>query len=510
MRRSIQKISFRRCIAVLLILALTVTVSAAGLFDCGDVNGDGTINLKDVTQLRRALAAADVVPDSGNPDANGDGAVNLKDVTFLQRYLAGGWGIVLPTNPAEPPVTEPPAAEPEMPTLDQDLAHYRVLTTSTGDHGITATSFCYGQSVRCRDLVCWSIQPEEFSRTVLLNFEIHGWEDAYAADGRLLVDLGNALVEHYSQSSDLNGCRLLIIPSANPDGLAEGDTNNGRGRCNYDGIDLNRDFDANHAVCPPGRNYTPYPFSAPESRALRDLVWAAEPDVVVDFHGWLNYTIGSSALAEVFSIHTGLHQKNELGPGANGYFAYWAQLQGAEAILVEFKNPQSIVTGDVIQAVDRLVADNYGAKEHDYPLDETFASFGGLEAFALTDGRVYTHQRVGDTGTDYGYIDGSTDKCTICQVYSNGWCKVRYRAGSLTKTGYCQFSAFVDPATRVEPYSFYPASTVEVYDAPDLSSKIGSAWATDRLTVIAGQGTALQIIYPLDAGGFRMGWIKQS
>ena len=148
-------------------------------------------------------------------------------------------------------------------------------------------------------------------------------------------------------------CRLLIIPCANPDGIAEGVTKDGFGRCNADGVDLNRDFDANHVVKPKGRNYTPYPFSAPESRALRDLVWASNPDVVVDFHGWLNYTIGSSDLAEVFSLHTGLYQQKELSTSATGYFAYWAQLQGAEAILVEFTNTESIVTEDVIAAVDR-------------------------------------------------------------------------------------------------------------------------------------------------------------
>ena len=64
----------------------------------GDVNGDGVINLKDVTALRRLLAAGDVTlpAETGNPDVNGDGAVNLKDVTHLRRYLAGGWGVELP------------------------------------------------------------------------------------------------------------------------------------------------------------------------------------------------------------------------------------------------------------------------------------------------------------------------------------------------------------------------------------------------------------------------------
>lgn len=494
----------RRAGALLAAAVLSVSVSAAGIFGYGDANGDGTVNLKDVTLLRRDLAAGDVSTDpaAGNPDANGDGSVNLKDVTFLQRYLAGGWDVELPTGPSE--------TQPATTPLSEDLAHYEVLSTGSRAEGITATAFRYGQSVRERDLVCWSIHPVEFDRTVLLNFEIHGWEDSYAADGQLLVDLGNALVEHYSQSNDLSGCRLLIIPSANPDGLADGYTNNGTGRCNYDGVDLNRDFDANHVANPEGRNYTPYPFSAPESRALRDLVWAAEPDVVVDFHGWLNYTIGNSDLAEVFSLHTTLHQKYELTTGASGYFAYWAQLQGAEAILVEFTDPDSIVTEDVIAAADRLISNNYGSNQYDYALDSRYAQFTGIKSFALSTGKIYTHQVIGSPVSEKSYIDGSTDECSIMQIYENGWCKVRYPSGTLTRTAYCQISAFIDPGSQIEPYAGTVAQNTYVYTTQSMATRHGSVWNTDVFTVVAEEGGLAQIIYPLDEGGYKMGWIDAS
>ena len=62
----------------------------------GDTNGDGLIDLKDVTMLRRHLAGGynvTVVEDS--LDVNGDGTVDLKDVTYLRRGLAGGYGIEL-------------------------------------------------------------------------------------------------------------------------------------------------------------------------------------------------------------------------------------------------------------------------------------------------------------------------------------------------------------------------------------------------------------------------------
>lgn len=485
----------------------TMVINAAIHYTYGDANGDGVINLKDVTELRRLLSKEDFDVDGldGNPDANADGIVNLKDVTILQRYLAGGWNVDLPELEDDNQTEEDASV-----VLDADLVSYEVIKSTVSNAGVVCTSFRYGTSVLNRDLICWSIQQNEFDKTILLNCEIHGWEDFYAADGQLLVELGNALVDYYSNVSDLKGCRLLIIPSANPDGLLDGTTNDGFGRCNADGIDLNRDFDANHVVNTSARNYTPYPFAGVESQALRDLVWASEPNIVIDFHGWLNYTIGSSELAEVFSTQVGLNHKNELTSSANGYFSYWAQLQGAEALLVEFADTSSIVKEDVIAAVNLLIANNYGSKQSDYALDTEFTEFDSIVTYALASDKVYTQKQVGNSGTSYGYIDGSSDECTILQIYSNGWCKVNYLVGSLIKTGYCEVSSFIDPDTKVEHYTAQVGSSVKVYTTSELSVQLGSVWSTDIFTVIAVNGNTAQIIYPLDEGGYKMGWINAS
>ena len=62
----------------------------------GDISGDGAVDLKDVTTIRRYLAGGYGVSvvDSAL-DVNHDGAVDLKDVTYLRRALAGGYGIEL-------------------------------------------------------------------------------------------------------------------------------------------------------------------------------------------------------------------------------------------------------------------------------------------------------------------------------------------------------------------------------------------------------------------------------
>lgn len=506
---TMKKLLLRITVAVCTVFLIpSILVLAAVAYGYGDANGDGAVNLKDVTILRRMLSEGevDLSTVNGNPDANGDGYANLKDVTLLRRYLAGGWDVTLPDY-GTPEETEP---EPTEDGLSEDLEGYAMLSTSRNAEGITCTSFRYGRSVQERDLVCWSIHPEEFTRTVLLNFEIHGWEDEYAADGQILVDLGNALVSHYAQRENLHGCRLLIIPSANPDGLAEGTTNNGFGRCNADGVDLNRDFDASHVVYTNARNYTAYPFSAPESQALRDLVWACGPDVVIDFHGWLNYTIGSEELAEVFSTCVGVNHKYELTTGAHGYFSYWAQLQGAEAILVEFKNSASVDHDDVIAAVDRLMTNNYGVNQFDFELDSHLGGFHSVICYADTTGRIYTQSSPGNTGTDYGYIDGANDECTIQQFYANGWCKVRYPVGDLFKTGYCELSGFIDPATTVEPYTAHTSVNTKVYTTSAMNTHLGSVWSTDIFTVVAEMDGLAQIIYPLDDGGYKMGWITLS
>ena len=55
---------------------------------------DGTIDLKDVTAIRRYLAGGykSAVAEPAL-DVNSDGTIDLKDVTVIRRYLAGGYGI---------------------------------------------------------------------------------------------------------------------------------------------------------------------------------------------------------------------------------------------------------------------------------------------------------------------------------------------------------------------------------------------------------------------------------
>ena len=55
----------------------------------GDINGDNTVNNKDLTRLMKYLSGENVEVIAALLDVNGDGSVNNKDLTRLMKYLAG-------------------------------------------------------------------------------------------------------------------------------------------------------------------------------------------------------------------------------------------------------------------------------------------------------------------------------------------------------------------------------------------------------------------------------------
>lgn len=105
--------------------------------------------------------------------------------------------------------------------------------------------------------------------TLLLLATIHGDE---AAGTPLTHELARRLA---SRPHWLSGARVVLVPVANPDGLASSR------RRNAHGIDLNRNFPSAN-----WRGRTPHaePLSEPESRALATLIERYDPDVVLSLH----------------------------------------------------------------------------------------------------------------------------------------------------------------------------------------------------------------------------------
>ena len=65
----------------------------------GDVNGDKTVNGKDVTLIRRHNAGYEVTLNKLAADVNNDGVINGKDVTLIRRKNAGYDVELLPSTP---------------------------------------------------------------------------------------------------------------------------------------------------------------------------------------------------------------------------------------------------------------------------------------------------------------------------------------------------------------------------------------------------------------------------
>ncbi len=205
------------------------------------------------------------------------------------------------------------------------------------------------------------IQPEQFSKTILIVFAVHGFEDDFDRDGQILVEVAENLIQYFSlHRAQLHNTRLIIVPCANPDGTYKGETKDGFGRCNAQGIDINRDFDWHWIANDSLRHRTSEkPFATPEARALRDLVLKEKPDIVLDIHGWLDCTYGDNEVARHFNDVFGFKTNPPRDPEKpmRGYFAGWSS-QHARSVLVEYPMSRGVdyYTSGTLHALKTLSA----------------------------------------------------------------------------------------------------------------------------------------------------------
>lgn len=203
----------------------------------------------------------------------------------------------------------------------------------------------YGTSGMGRNLYYYKIGHGK--RTILMNFAIHGYEDAFNKDGYELANMAKGIIKNLAKDYkdlELEDWSIYIIPTSNPDGILDGQSNNGLGRCQISkGIDLNRSFPVDFLVNESKRNNTgEKPLLAPEGRALADLTSKlskrGKDFIVLDVHGWLNETIGDFSVGKYFDREFGF--KNKLPQNAaNGYFITYAKSLGAKTSLIELPKP---------------------------------------------------------------------------------------------------------------------------------------------------------------------------
>lgn len=196
------------------------------------------------------------------------------------------------------------------------------------------SQFVYGTSEMGKDLVCYVVGDEAAEKSLLMIFGVHGFEDDYPHDGQVLRLIAEAVVAHYEAAPDLLAdCCLYIVPTANPDGLLDGKTQNGFGRCNATGLDINRDFPVNWKKRTDERNKTgDEPFSTAEARAIRSLVETITPTWAMDVHGWINASYGEGAMARTFAKPFKFTVKQ---PVSGGMLCSWLSTVTEEAIMLE-------------------------------------------------------------------------------------------------------------------------------------------------------------------------------
>ena len=77
-------------LSIMIAVCALVPLCAAIEYKKGDVNGDGSLNNKDVVRLFRYTSGDKVECVREASDFNGDGLINNKDVVLLFRYLSIG------------------------------------------------------------------------------------------------------------------------------------------------------------------------------------------------------------------------------------------------------------------------------------------------------------------------------------------------------------------------------------------------------------------------------------
>lgn len=227
--------------------------------------------------------------------------------------------------------------------------------SAAADKYSNCTRYVYGESAMGNLLEAYIINGNGKNDKILfMDFAVHGFEDEYEQDGKVLVTLGNALVEYYADHPELLGdYQFVVVPCANPDGAMYG-KNNYRadgdegehpfGRCTYDGIDINRDFKTGS-------------FEADESRALRDLMNEYKPNIYLNFHGWEDSALGDPELVSVFISKLGLagDKSYRYAPWLGYIIGYANSTYNSKAALIEFKNSESVDQTAVINAINYIV-----------------------------------------------------------------------------------------------------------------------------------------------------------
>jgi len=240
---------------------------------------------------------------------------------------------------------------PELPSTEQEnlVPMHKVVGTSVEERNIEAYTYGKGET------------------HLLFIGGIHG---GYEYNSVLLA---YKLIDYLNVNTDIipDNITITVIPSANPDGLYEvtgkegrfsitdvvADTEEGQGRFNANGVDLNRNFDCKWQQKSKWRGNIvsagSKAFSEPEAVTIRNFVLKNNPDAVIFWHSQSNAVYASECedgiLPETLEIMNAYSLASGY-PAVDSFDAYeitgdaegWLASINIPAITVELKTHETV------------------------------------------------------------------------------------------------------------------------------------------------------------------------
>lgn len=138
----------------------------------------------------------------------------------------------------------------------------------------------------------------------------------------------------------LDGKKVVMMPVVNPDGFAL------KQRFNANGVDLNRNFQADNRLNNPQNGLSAY--SEPESRIIRDLIEFYKPNRIIVYHqplSCIDYDGPGGEIATAMGEYCSLPVK-KLGSRPGSLGAYAGETLGIPTITVELTKHDGMQSGD--------------------------------------------------------------------------------------------------------------------------------------------------------------------
>ena len=295
----------------------------------------------------------------------------------------------------------------------------------------------------------------------------------------------------------------------NPDGVIEGRSQNGPGRCAVvSRVDMNRCFPYKFSVNTNSRYYTgSSPLGAIEAVKLRDLILKIRSEstetYVLDFHGWLGFTQGNYDAAKYIANQFGYtHNYTDAG----GFFSSWANSLGTDikGALIEYPkstaNYQSVLNGNyagkTFNGIINLIKNNAGTGNSNTGNgDQAYNATGKVINVTST---LNVRNQPSTSGTVVGTLKG--DQTVTITAKNGSWYKISSPLVGYVHSDYISITSDTsgDEVYNATGKVINVTSTLNVRNQPSTSGTVvGTLTGNQSVTITAKNGSWYKISSPL-------------